>query len=562
MRKFFLYLIGLVLSSGTVLLGKDIEGQVPDSLLTEAYISSIHLIDPYRAINLLEHAERRGSIPDFRINILKSMVYQGQSWFSLALPCSEKAFASDSVQRSPVLYARATRLLSDIYFRLGRYEEAIRYALLQMENADKMGDVGDKASALFLISKGQRFLSHKEEAYQTAGKAVTLLESSSDIRQLALLSYFYGELSRFLDIDSRVRDALDVCVKREKLIARMDKMKGAPVGYVDQQYGYLYSKMSMFYKTLGEDTLARAYFRKYESTQYASTVKGSVEAHPYWLATHNYERVLDNSRRVAAGVFRGDTINQDYRGLLRDQAEAYAGLGDVISAMIYKDRESVILDSLYARDKGNALSELSVIYQTKEREALIGSQEKELRQQRLLLVASLALTGLLLTLLWIIMRNQRIVRSKNRAMALQIDKLMSCEETIGKMKRRDSSSTVFSPSPNPNNYEDLFDRISTVIKDEKLFLDTQLSRDRVLEVVHMNRTLFGKVLQECAKTNFSDYVNTLRVEYSVRLMRQHPDYTIDSIAMDSGFNSPRTYYRVFKEKLNMTPAEYRKAISE
>jgi transcriptional regulator GlxA family with amidase domain len=41
-------------------------------------------------------------------------------------------------------------------------------------------------------------------------------------------------------------------------------------------------------------------------------------------------------------------------------------------------------------------------------------------------------------------------------------------------------------------------------------------------------------------------------------MKAHPDWSIDAIALDSGFSGTRNLQRIFKEKTGLTPAEYRK----
>ena len=58
--------------------------------------------------------------------------------------------------------------------------------------------------------------------------------------------------------------------------------------------------------------------------------------------------------------------------------------------------------------------------------------------------------------------------------------------------------------------------------------------------------------------SFTDLVNTYRVEHACGLLESSDD-TIVHIALDSGFQSVRTFNQVFKERTGLTPVAYRRA---
>lgn len=53
------------------------------------------------------------------------------------------------------------------------------------------------------------------------------------------------------------------------------------------------------------------------------------------------------------------------------------------------------------------------------------------------------------------------------------------------------------------------------------------------------------------------YIDNLRLLNALRLLREYPNYSIASIALDSGFTSVRTLQRRFQDALGMTPVDYR-----
>ncbi len=60
-------------------------------------------------------------------------------------------------------------------------------------------------------------------------------------------------------------------------------------------------------------------------------------------------------------------------------------------------------------------------------------------------------------------------------------------------------------------------------------------------------------------SNFSKYVNGVRLNYAVAALENTMD-SITNICLDCGFESQRTFNRVFKERYKITPREYRKRI--
>lgn len=51
-------------------------------------------------------------------------------------------------------------------------------------------------------------------------------------------------------------------------------------------------------------------------------------------------------------------------------------------------------------------------------------------------------------------------------------------------------------------------------------------------------------------------VTSLRIEGAKCMLRDHPDWTIDSIADYCGFNGRKYFHQVFLEQTGTTPAKY------
>ena len=105
-----------------------------------------------------------------------------------------------------------------------------------------------------------------------------------------------------------------------------------------------------------------------------------------------------------------------------------------------------------------------------------------------------------------------------------------------------------------------FEELDLKIRNERLFLDPNFSRDILLQLTPVGKNRISSLLQTFTGENFNGYINSLRLEYSLSLLKKFNHYTIEAIAMDSGFNNVRTYQRLFRDKYGMTPAEYKKSL--
>ncbi len=108
----------------------------------------------------------------------------------------------------------------------------------------------------------------------------------------------------------------------------------------------------------------------------------------------------------------------------------------------------------------------------------------------------------------------------------------------------------------------LFDKLDRIIEEEKLYLDPDITRERLIKEIHISKNAFAQLIQTYTGTNFSGYINSKRLEYSIRLLRKYDTYTVEAVAMDSGFSNSRNFYRIFREKFGMTPSEYRNTLKQ
>ena len=82
-----------------------------------------------------------------------------------------------------------------------------------------------------------------------------------------------------------------------------------------------------------------------------------------------------------------------------------------------------------------------------------------------------------------------------------------------------------------------------------------ISVESIAEELGYNRHHVSKCFRSNFNTGIIQYVNTLRLKNAVFLLRKK-DKCITECALESGFGSLRTFYRVFEEEFGCSPREY------
>lgn len=99
-------------------------------------------------------------------------------------------------------------------------------------------------------------------------------------------------------------------------------------------------------------------------------------------------------------------------------------------------------------------------------------------------------------------------------------------------------------------------RMDEVIKyiNENITEDIRLNE--AAERVHVSPQYFSSIFKKVTGTNFIDYINNIRVNRVIKLLRES-DKKITQIAIECGFNNTTNFNSIFKKFTGKTPSHYR-----
>ena len=568
MRHFY-YLCFLLLGFLSLPVRAGGDNRAPEQY-TREYIMKDYMKDPVRTLQLLDKAEVNSAMPLNIVDELRSAVYRNMYRNKSALYYARRAYVSDSLSHdNPSHLLRMTVSMAELFSLLSEYKESMRYAVQGVELARELKDIQSECKLLFCMGENKRRLSFKEEGYLFFDQAIDLLDNSKNEDYETMLSYFYGVKMGYLIADKRANEALEIGLQREKLLDRMSEQSKIRADLLDLQFAYVYSKLAYLFHLMGDQKRAAVYYKKYQSTNAASTPDGKFDATPYLLLLGKYQAVLDNCRDFKEVMRQQDTLNSQYLSILNLEIQANVKLENYKTVINLQRDITAIKDSIYQREKQNAALELDALYELNEKEARISEQAFQLKIRTITLICILSGALLALFFLWRLWHQNCVIRNKNKALVKRINEQFSMQEEMDRSQlgvEKDLSFPEKVEDESGDNEEQdkqmnkmIFEKLDYIIKRDKMYLSPDLSREELTRIVRMNNTRFAKMIKENTDTNLNGYINNLRLNYAIHLMKEQPDYTLRAIAESSGINSMPTFHQLFKGRTGMTPSEFKNA---
>ncbi len=510
------------------------------NLVVEYPDSVLHVLDR------MEQGEGGEGLPSYQVALLRGLAYNEKRMFSLVERYARETLSYDSVNHHDKEKLNALTLLSTAQGYYGDFQGSIASSLKAMDLARKIGNVAAEYNILTTMAKTSFAMGDRKQGYGYLDRIISMGESSDDARTLANVSAAYGVKIVELYADDRFEEGLAEGKKRLGVIDRIGRVGGAPEGFTDQQRAYAYARIASCAERSGRHAEAQEAFGAFMSTDYARHPMGRAYVIDYLLDSGNWNKVLEFTRPLYPILSQGDTINGDYQSLLVSDARAYAGLGRFREAYGLSLRAAAIGDSLQMRENTVRAQELATVFSLNEKELELVNVKASLQRKHILLVSFISAGVLLLIIIFLLIRAYRISVRQQKLAAQRIDELMAADKNkYGMQESQDEDYEVFAG-------------LQQKILKDKLFKQPNFNRESIMQISGLTRGKVVNLIDKYAGLTPNDYINKLRVEYSVKLIQEHPEWTIEAIAEECGYGRRGTYYSNFNKFFGITPAQYRK----
>lgn len=353
--------------------------------------------------------------------------------------------------------------------------------------------------------------------------------------------------------------------------------------YIDEAYGYL-PRSATRDMVFDYTTYANILYRTGDiagAEKNYRTVLDNIGMRSEAMATYSYLsygtflRETGRCSEAESVLEKGLSLSKSNMYLMkyhRELAYVFEEMSDWHEAYLHHKQFHAIYDSVFTEKREWAINELTVKYETSRKEQII--QEKQMviiRRERALLVISLIAAVVMSVLAILFLRYHSRERMYRKIVAQYNDSLNNerkLEARISglekQLRERDERQPGVEEAQADAGLGEIFARVEALMRDEKVWRDQGLTREKLAEKAGTNRTYLTKAINLHSEgMSFNQYVFSYRLREALQILssKQMP-VPLKAVYLEVGFSTNNTFYKLFKEKVGMTPAKYREKYIE
>ena len=543
------------------------KSNLPDSLLTITKSYYYNITSPDTAQAILDAIRERQSEPAWRIDFAEGDLNFNMRQYLKAVSFFERVQEESSLRDSTNLQLLLGQRLMDCYDALNLNDELVRatYNLRKLAKASR--NKAFESMANFKSGKLHHYHGYSDRGYATCLEALEMMKESDYPNKHIELRNFYAELLRMYTRDGRYDDALHMSMyqEAEALYPSPATMQKARERGLRQVYALRASMLAH----AGRMAEANVAYAAWQQTS-CSNVIDDMDVFDYLQLSHHDDDALNMIVRYRQFISeRGDSISYRVMAALNKEALLRMEMGDYEQA------------GACGRQVAKIAHQLHIIKSAEQMQTTYNLLESESASHRksvmvlLLTLGILAVLGLILLILYFVRRQRRhyhdmrhlvhVLDAYRRAVANGASstspEVVAAIEELRAIKLPDDLSKEVEDIPDDEDGR-LFVEMDSKVTNERLFLKPGLGRDDLMRLIGVDKNRFGKIMGKYSDaSNTSVYINIKRVEYGAKLLIEHPEYTIATVATECSMSNTVTFNRTFKEIYNMTPSEYREKMN-
>lgn len=469
-----------------------------DSIYTKEYMVSIHMQEPYRALEIIDTIEARRLMPQYMVHYMRALVYQNAleqrrlTLYHIMQATDDPRFEAENPNTCCTAYA----VMVEETNRTNNFTDCLNWAKRGLELAKRAGLKLQELNFTFYIGRSMMGIGNKDEGLRLLRQVIhedsVLYAKPQNIFETDHVVYVSGELMGLYRQHGMLAEAQALVPHMEHTLELLDQCDQYSERMRNKRKMEIYSTIMRVYDQVGQYDRSERYMQKMLSLEFNTLISLSGAASHY-LASKRYPQLLSTLEQ-ADHLFHTqyDSISNEYLSdVLQPLMQAYVALGRERDARITAQRIVVLTDSLNRRAKEGDAAQLSKIYETQEKERMLKEQDRQLAEQRSYLLTSFIFLALALAFVGVMIYYNRRINRQSKATVRAIRQLIEPAE-----KENAESAT--------------------------------------------------QVMED------------MRLRQAAQLFRSNPQLEVSEVASRCGFDDLAAFQRFFMRHFGLHPAEYRK----
>lgn len=460
---------------------------------------------------------------------------------------------ADDQSYSWFLYGDAGYRYAVMLYRRGDTEGAI--ALMSDILAHDIRDV-ERSALLQLMGECQLLLKQHDAAQESYSKAFEARERwhqdgkiDGPFNMMVVCFAIYNSFMEYGEYD----EAAKWLERMEKELTVYEQRSDASPRVIEEYRGYVAMNHARLLLATGHAREANAVYNAIPAGRIFTPL--SITWAAIWLSeAGRYGEAADMYARLDTTYASAGNVTMTFDKISECLAPRYIAnlkAGRTQEALSIGSDMAGAIDSALAWQKRNDAAELSVIYQTHEKELAL--EESRTKSTIYLIIAVGALLLLLLTgyILWVVRRDNRLLTEKNRVLYEQIRQREQAETEERERHQAQPTETL-------SQSQQLYNHLLELMEDPAVYTDAECNRETLARLVGTNYKYVSDALHECADLTPADFINQYRIRYAARLLVT-TDEPVGLIIEQCGITNRSTFARLFHDYYSMSPTEFRHA---
>ncbi|MEM6720106.1 MAG: tetratricopeptide repeat protein [Bacteroidota bacterium] len=593
MKHLLLFFYFLFFSNG-ILFAQEKDFQIPDSLAHKTNTELIRLIRPTRysdpeiAKMYTNTYHKKAMAKQDQLAIIDSYFYFGhiadiQGNYKTAISYLNKGISLAENDRDSIL-VRLYNLRGIIQWQYGKGEQGIEDFNISRFIAQKYKDSAKINIAEINIALIKMHLKQYHESLKTYRKMLAISEDTTRISVNSKASLYIGLCDNFL----RMEKPDSAIVYINKGIKESIQIKD------DESISYLYPRKALYYYYKGDITNALKLLEESEKliSKLQKDDKRNIEVYYYmaqcYFASKDYIAAIEAIEKALQIIQRENNtksdqktnieVSSDVAGTISDQdlfvpdeyifllklkARCYEQLGDEKNQERYFDQYATL--KIESSKKEVRINNFFNLLDEAEEVAFMERQKlreaaAETKVTYLYFILGFVCIAFLVMYLFFRKKEQQ----KAKTYTELIEKISSLETKHTEEKSDQKSVTKKTVTITDEKLQNILKGLEK-FEAQELYLDSSCNLRFVAKKVKTNATYLSKIINEHKGISFNEYINNLRIQYTLQRLKSDTlfrAYSIKSISQDVGYKSADSFTKHFKKQTALYPSYYIKKLNQ
>ncbi|MFK7750138.1 MAG: helix-turn-helix domain-containing protein [Kordia sp.] len=555
--------------------------QIPDSLINKTNNELISLIKEHRysapdtAQIYTEVYHKKAITKKNTFAIIDSYFYFAfiadvQGNYSESVTLLNKGISRAKTDKDSILI-KLYNLKGKAHGQYGNYADAAAAFNTALQISEKYkqrrGEIIAKINIALLKMETKQY----HESMKTYKKMFRLSEDTTIISKNSRNSIIIGIVDNFLrteQLDS-ARFYLDLGLKES--IDNKDKESLTYLYPFDALYYYHKGDISKSLKILEKAKEAILELQEQDNRNiqvYYYMAQCHFALKEYEAAIRNIENAFDiiqteNDKKAISNSEKGQFIPYEYLYMIETLMYCYEKLGDKEKRDDYYAKYYPLkLESL---EKDVRIHQLIFNFQQASQIEFIKkmSQKEGVAQKKvkyLYYILALLLTGIIISYIFYRRKEQK----KQIAYKALIEKISILETKNDPLKEPKDGTSKKTLSITDEKAQAILKGLEK-FETQELYLDSNCNLRFVAKKVKTNATYLSKIVNEQKEISFTDYINNLRIQYTLKRLKSDSlfrAYSIKSISEEVGYKSADSFTKHFKKQTSLYPSYYIRKLNQ